>query len=422
MLNRSIAPAAGEIEKVDLQEAKAIQLANGLPLYYIASGQLPVIRVELIFKSGAYYEHTNGQSFFAAKLLAEGTSDLTSQQIASKFDYYGSFIEINPGLDHVSVVLYTLSKHLKPVMQLLSEVLTNATFPDKELQIQKRIKKQSIRINLEKTSTVASRKIREVLFGEDHPYGKSLEEKDVDLITRKSLQDYKGTVLFNEPTVIVSGGIKDHDLQVIDRSLSSLPYSSLQRGKKQVLRSGSSTELIEKDGALQSSIRLAQRIIPKDHEDYFGLVVLNEVFGGYFGSRLMKNIREDKGYTYGIHSSLVHLISDQMMMIGTDVNREYTKATINEIHHEMQELRDQPISDGELSSVKNYMLGSFLSSINTPFSLADKFKSIHFQGLGYNYYDNYVDQVKAIDATMLTALANKYLKIENFSTVIVGGY
>lgn len=422
MLNRTIAPAAGEIQKVDLQEAKTTRLANGLDLHYLSSGQLPVIRIELIFKSGAFYEKGNGQSFFAAKMLTEGTAELTSQQIASKFDYYGSFIEINPGLDHVGVVVYTLSKHLKPVMSLLTDVLVNATFPDKELQIQKRIKNQSIKINLEKTSTVASRKIREVLFGAEHPYGKSLDITDVDEISRASLQEYLGSGLFNQPTIIVSGGISDQDLRVIDKSLTSLPHLTIEKPTLGSHERGDRELVIEKEGALQSSIRLAQKSIPKHHSDYFGLVVLNEIFGGYFGSRLMKNIREEKGYTYGIHSSLVHLIEDQMMMIGTDVNREFTKATLEQIDLEMDKLRQDLVSDGELSSVKNYMLGSFLSSINTPFSLADKFKSIHFYGLDYSYYESYVEGIKSVESSDLRDLAGKYLVHDRFSTVVVGGY
>ncbi len=422
MLNRTIAPAAGEIQKVDLQEAKTTRLANGLDLHYLSSGQLPVIRIELIFKSGAYYEKGNGQSFFAAKMLTEGTAELTSQQIASKFDYYGSFVEINPSLDHVSVVVYTLSKHLKPVMALLMDVLTNATFPDKELQIQKRIKKQSIKINLEKTSTVASRKIREMLFGAGHPYGKSLDIADVDGITRGSLQEYRGSGLFNQPTIVVSGGISDQDLKVIDKALTTLPQAHLAKPTIEPQEARDQHQVIEKEGALQSSIRLAQRSISKHHPDYFGLVVLNEIFGGYFGSRLMKNIREEKGYTYGIHSSLVHLIEDQMMMIGTDVNREFTQATIDEINLEMDKLRQDFVSDGELSSVKNYMLGSFLSSINTPFSLADKFKSIYFHGLDYSYYESFVDGVKSVGSTEIRDLAGKYLVEDRFSSVVVGGY
>lgn len=422
MLNRTIAPAAGEIQKVDLQEAKTMRLSNGLDLHYLSSGQLPVIRIELIFKSGAYYEKGNGQSFFAAKMLTEGTSELTSQQIASKFDYYGSFIEINPGLDHVSVVVYTLSKHLKPVMALLMDVLMNATFPDKELQIQKRIKKQSIKINLEKTSTVASRKIREVLFGATHPYGKSLNVADVDGISRSSLQEFLGSSLFNQPTIVISGGISDKDLRVIDKALTTLPHTNITKPIIDSVENSGEQLLIEKEGALQSSIRLAQKSINKHHPDYFGLVVLNEVFGGYFGSRLMKNIREDKGYTYGIHSSLVHLIDDQMMMIGTDVNREFTQATIEQIHLEMEKLRQDLVSEGELSSVKNYMLGSFLSSINTPFSLADKFKSIYFHNLDYSYYEAYVDGIKSMGSSDLRDLAGKYLLDDRFSTVVVGGY
>lgn len=422
MLNRTIAPAAGEIQKVDLQEAKTMRLSNGLDLHYLSSGQLPVIRIELIFKSGAYFEEENGQSFFAAKMLTEGTADLTSQQIASKFDYYGSFIEINPGLDHVNIVVYTLTKHLKPVLALMTEVLTNATFPDKELQIQKRIKNQSIKINLEKTSTVASRKIRELVFGAAHPYGRSLEIEDVEAISRSSLQDFLGARLFNDPTIIVSGGITEQDIRVIDKALTVLPYLRMAKPLIAATENSADQLLIEKKGALQSSIRLARKAIAKNHPDYFGLVVLNEVFGGYFGSRLMKNVREDKGYTYGIHSSLVHLIEDQMMVIGTDVNREYTRDTISQIMLEMEKLKQDLISEGELSSVKNYMLGSFLSSINTPFSLADKFKSIFFHGLDYAYYEDYVEGIKQITSTELRDLAGRYLKAEDFSTVIVGGH
>jgi predicted Zn-dependent peptidase len=422
MIDRTIPPTAAEIQQIEIQEAKKITLANSAPLYYISSGQLPVIRIEFIFRSGSYYESKNGQSYFAAKMITEGASGYSAKEIAQTFDYYGSYIEISPSMDHVSVVVYTLSKHLEIICSLLTKILEQPKFPEKELLVQKRIKRQAIKINQEKSAVVASQTIRKSIFGAQHPYGRSFEIEDVDAITREDLAIYRSTMLYNDPVVVVSGGVNDCDMKIISQSFAKMSYSRDVAFESITSDLQPNELLIERKDAVQSSVRLGKLAIAKNHSDYIGLVVLNEIFGGYFGSRLMKNIREDKGYTYGIYSSLVNLQKADMMIIGTDVGRASTQATITEIHKEMALLRNEKVGADELTTVKNYMLGSFMSSINSPFSLADKFKSIFFHDLGYEFYQNYIEGVRAVDSEELQRLANIYLQEDSFSRVIVGGY
>lgn len=422
MIDRTIPPTAAEIQQIEIQEAKKITLANSAPLYYISSGQLPVIRIELIFRSGSYYEGKNGQSYFTAKMITEGAGKLSAKQIAQTFDYYGSYIEISPSMDHVSVVVYTLSKHLEIICGLLTTILDHPKFPEKELSVQKRIKRQAIKINQEKSSVLASQAIRKSIFGGEHPYGRSFEIEDVDAITREDLAVYRSTMLYNDPVVVVSGGVNDADMKIIAQSFAKMSYSRDVDFETKASNYVASSQLIERNDALQSSIRLGKLGISKNHPDYIGLVVLNEIFGGYFGSRLMKNIREDKGYTYGIYSSLVNLQKADMMIIGADVGRKFTQATITEIFKEMETLRNEDVGNEELTTVKNYMMGSFMSSINSPFSLADKFKSIYFSDLGYEFYQNYLEGIRNINASEIKRLANVYLSEDSFSQVIVGGY
>jgi zinc protease len=422
MIDRTIPPTAAEIQQIEIQEAKKITLANSAPLYYISSGQLPVIRIELIFRSGSYYETKNGQSYFTAKMITEGAGKYSAKEIAQTFDYYGSYIEINPSMDHVSVVVYTLSKHLEVICSLLTTILDHPKFPEKELSVQKRIKRQAIKINQEKSAVLASQAIRKSIFGADHPYGHSFEIGDVDAITREDLAVYRSTMLYNDPVVVVSGGVNDADMKIISQSFATMSYSRDAAFASKTSNHAPSKQIIERKDAVQSSIRLGKLGIAKNHPDYIGLVVLNEIFGGYFGSRLMKNIREDKGYTYGIYSSLVNLQKADMMIIGADVGREFTQATITEIHKEMALLRNEEVGKEELITVKNYMMGSFMSSINSPFSLADKFKSIYFHDLGYGFYQEYMEGIRNISAEEINRLANEYLREDSFSQIVVGGF
>jgi predicted Zn-dependent peptidase len=180
------------------------------------------------------------------------------------------------------------------------------------------------------------------------------------------------------------------------------------------------THFIEKPDAIQSAVRVGRLLFNKKDPDYFKFQVLNTVLGGYFGSRLMANIREDKGYTYGIGSGLASLVNGGYFFISTEVGVDVTNNTLSEIYKEIKLLREQPVNNEELETVRNYVLGQFLRSVDGPYSLADKFKAIWEFGLGYDYFENYFKAVKTITPKEIQELANKYLQEEDLIELVVG--
>ena len=162
-------------------------------------------------------------------------------------------------------------------------------------------------------------------------------------------------------------------------------------------------------------------MISSTHVDYAGMQVLNTVFGGYFGSRLMSNIREDKGYTYGIGSSVVPLRKEGYFCISSEVGVDVRAAAVNEIYLELKRLRTELVPESELNLVRNYMLGSFQRNIDGPFSLADRFKSILTAGMGYEYYTRYLETIQNITAEELLRLASTHLHEDSLYELVVGG-
>jgi zinc protease len=179
--------------------------------------------------------------------------------------------------------------------------------------------------------------------------------------------------------------------------------------------------LIEKEGAMQSSIRMGKQLITRKHPDFFTMMLLNEILGGYFGSRLMKNIREEKGLTYGISSNLALFGQAGYFVIGTDVKREFTQQTIDEIHKEIKILQTELVTENELETVKNYMVGSFAGSLNTPFDITDRYKVIFSENLPLDFYQNYIPNIQQISNVMLLEAANKYLDVDSLFEIVVGG-
>ena len=170
---------------------------------------------------------------------------------------------------------------------------------------------------------------------------------------------------------------------------------------------------------MQAAIRIAQPFPNRQHEDFIGMQVLNNIFGGYFGSRLMSNIREDKGYTYGIHSYLENHVQTSALSITTEAGRSVAKPTIEEVYREMERLRNEPVPAEELALVRNYMVGSILGHIDGPFQIINRWKLYLLQGLPADYFYKSLDVIKHISVEELQALANKYLKPELFYQLTV---
>ncbi len=426
MLDRSTAPAYHTIEHIDIPQAESSVLPNGNRLHILNTGQQEILKIELIFPAGNYYESQTALSYFTVKMLGEGTSERSAGNISESIDQYGAFIEFNHGVDRAGIGLYTLNKYAPEVFPIIRELIEDSIFPDKELENLKRVTRQNLRVNQQKNAYLASRKFREILFGLDHPYGRNLSEEAIEAIDREALQEYFKKHFKAHPIDILLVGkihreVRESTVQTFGNYPLQKPLEPENFTLNSLPKHMGNLQQIEGPQQLQSSIRLGRLLFTKNHPDYFHFTVTNEIFGGYFGSRLMKNIREDKGYTYGIYSSLVMFAQEGYWMISTDVKGEFVEHTLDEIRKEAYRLQNELIPHEELETVRNYALGSFAASLNTAFDLADIFKSIYFSKLDYSFYDTYIQAIRDIQAEDIRNIAQKYLKPEEIAGLVVGG-
>ncbi|MDY0904349.1 pitrilysin family protein [Pedobacter sp. CFBP9032] len=421
MLNRQIAPDFKQVSTINFIQPTHKKLNNNVPVYTIYSGEQDLVRIEFIFNNVKWDVEKPLQAIAVSALLNNGTSTLSSKEIAQKIDFYGAFFQTEYVQDHSSVTLYTLNKHLAAVLPIVRDVLTDSQFPQQEIDLYIQNQKQKLQVNLKKNDILARKEFAHALFG-NTAYGVDIQARHYDELKREDLTAYfKAAYAPDNCTVIVSGKFEEASFELLNSEFGQ-NWEPGHATKNGFSFSTTPRAVIYKEraDAIQSAIRIGKLAVNRTHEDFAGLQILNTVLGGYFGSRVMNNIREDKGYTYGIGSGISSLQDAGYLFIATEVGAEVCAAALTEIYKEIEILKNELVGEEELTLVKNYMLGSMLGSLENVFSHADKFKNIHFFGLGYDYYENYIAKVKAITAEDIKLLANKYLNKEDFTEVVVG--
>jgi len=421
MLNRQQAPDFKQVSAINFIQPEKRLLANGVPVFTIYSGEQDLVRIEFIFENVNWKLEKPLQAIAVNTLINNGTSKLSAKEIAEKIDFYGAFFQTEYTQDQSSVTLYTLNKHLHSVLPIVKDVLRNSHFPQNELDIYIQNQKQKLQVNLKKNDIVSRKEFAHALFG-DTAYGVDIKAQHYDELKREDLLTYfKAAYAPNNCTIVVSGKFDTAGFNLLDNHFgSNWDKSEVVKNSFNFSATGKQFVYKEKPEALQSAIRIGQLAINRRHKDFSGLQILNTVLGGYFGSRLMANIREDKGYTYGIGSGISSLQQAGYLFISTEVGADVCGAALTEIYKEIDILKSTLIGEEELNLVRNYMLGSMLGSLENVFSHADKFKNIYFVGLDYDYYFNYINTVKTITAEELLALANKYFTTESFTEVVIG--
>lgn len=419
MLDRTIPPKFQEMQSVSFAWPEKHILGNNLPLYVLNMGTQPIIELELIFKSGSCYEAKPGAAYFTAAMLLEGTATKNSQEIAHIMDYYGATISTHVRKDFFTLSLSTLAKYLTPLLDLLVEILLTPSFPEQSIQLLRHIKAQSIQVADKKNSQVAYKRFCQALFTEAHPYGRHLTLEDVEQIECAHLHHHYQKLFFADCSAFITGQVTPSALESIKQALAQLTLKPAPQALPVP-----SAHLPEKldlvDGAhLQSAIVIGRRLLVKQEADFLPMIVVNTLLGGYFGSRLIRNIREDKGYTYDIHSSMVPLLQAGYLAITTEVAQEVTRATIEEIYKEIEILHHELVLEEDLQNVKNYLLGHFLTTISDPFSIMQKFQAAYLYGLDQDYYSRFYDQVRNITPLEVRNLAQKYLSLSSFTEVVV---
>ncbi|RZK38654.1 MAG: insulinase family protein [Pedobacter sp.] len=422
MLNRSLAPAYQQVNDINFIAPENKALDNGIPVFTFNSGEKELVRVEFIFANVNWDPTKPLQAVAVNSLINNGTDKLSAKEIAEQVDYYGAFLQSEYGADHITITLYSLNRHLPSVLPIVKAILSESIFPQQELDIFIQNQKQKLQVNLQKNDFLARKAFANAIFG-NTPYGSDINPKDYDLLQRDDLISYYKSAFKPENcTIIAAGKFGDNEFALLDQFFGKdwANDKTSSTNSFQFLNNIGNKIAIEKADSVQNAIRMGKLAVNRTHEDFPAFQVLNTLLGGYFGSRLMANIREDKGYTYGIGSGVASLKHAGYFFIATEVGADVCNSALQEIYKEIELLRSELVSEEELDLVRNYMLGSLLGSLENIFSHADKFKNLHFSDLNYDYYTKYIHTVKNISASSLQQIAQDYLDPNTFVQVVVG--
>lgn len=423
MVNRTLAPAFQPINKLAIHKPDNVKYANGLQAFIFQSSELELIKFEFVFANHFDPNELALLNTALSAMFKEGTSNRTSAQIAEEIDFYGAYLMPEYSFDHTSLTLYTMHKYVERVLPIVLDVLQNSIFPQKELDTYIRNNKQSLEISLKKNDFLARRIFYQHVFG-DNRYGSVPSAEAFDTISRERLLLlYQKQITPSNCTLFVAGNVTDEVLDTIASFFGTQWLSSNTQNEDDIFSEGKfdSKLIVEiKPDSLQSAIRIGAPSINRQHPDFPALQFVNTLFGGFFGSRLMRNIREDKGYTYSIGSAAVSLQHTGFFTIASEVGVDVTQATMDEIEKEFKILSSELATEEEIALVRNYMQGVLLGSLESIFSHADKFKAVHFSNMDLSYYDYYADVINTIDAQRILEIAQRYFDYDKMVKVVVG--
>lgn len=407
---------------LSLKPYEKLVLDNGIEVYTVSGGAEEVMQMEWVFFAGNSYEKANGIAAATNHLIKNGTKGKTAFEISEHFDFFGSYLNRHCYNETAVISLHTLTRHLSELLPVVSELITDPVFPEHELDIFKQNMRQKLEVNLKKCDFVANRLIDEYLYGADHPYGKYSTLQTYEVLNREQLVDFHKQFYLHGKLVIFAAGVLPADLyQQLNAHFGKLPVQQATPSLVHPIHAASEKKYrISNDPAgVQGAVRMARPFVTRKHPDFAPMQVLNTLFGGFFGSRLMSNIREDKGYTYGIHSYFQNHIAESAIMISTEAGKDVCEETVKEVYHEMALLRNEQVSEEELLLVKNYLIGSILGDLDGPFHIIGRWKNVVLNDLPQDYFYASVDAIKQVTPAQLQELANKYYQPETFYELIV---
>lgn len=422
-VDRKNGPEIKKITELRIPPITREILPNGIELLEVNMGTQNLVQLEVIFRGGRINEAQKGVSRAVARLLKEGTKSYTGSELAEEVDFYGANISSGASLDYSYVKIFTLNRYFQEMLPLLEEVLYHPTFSEEELGKYTKNSIQKLKVETAKSELVAYKAITEKLYGEDHVYGYNSTNEIYNGLTREKLVEYYETTYGTDNCVILlSGRITEEVRSSVKAMFGRQPRKNVGLDYKEpaVDIPKNFSIRIKAEDNLQSAVKIGCRLFKRNHPDFQDMFVLNTILGGYFGSRLMSSLREEKGYTYNIYSSIDMMIYDGYFNVSTEVGNEYLQATLDGIYEELEILKNEKIGAEELEMVKNYLSGNFLNMVDGPFKVAGIAKVIALNDLGVDFYQKLMARIHSITAEDLQLLAKKYFIRDNMVEIIVG--
>jgi len=422
-LFRKIAPAVHSVDKIDFIEPAHQLFPGGTSFFTLYGGTQEVVKLDFSFKAGTWYENSRLESLMAASMISEGTTGKTAREIADRIDFYGAQLSSIPYYDNNYISLLSLKKHLPHLLPLLAEIIQDASFPEHEFEILRQKRKQRALVDAEKVGLVAQRNFLRSLMGADHPYAPIASPDAYDDVTLEGAKSHYLRHYYSANATLFASGDVDEEVQkMIVQNFGigwGTPYP-FKKDQPKVLSSTERSYFIERENANQNAISIGKRVPAQHHPDSAGLKLVTTILGGYFGSRLMSNLREEKGLTYGIHASVVSFVRDAIFMIHAEVTAEKTEEAIREIFHEMDRLREELVPESELGPLRSFLLGRMLEDFDGPFARSQSFSSLYEAGLEVGYFDKIIHAIKYTTPEQIREIARTYLDPETMYTVAAG--
>lgn len=404
-----------------------LTLSNGIPVHVLRSTCQPAVRMDVLIDGGQAAQDKLLQALFTNRLLREGTAHLSSSAIAERLDELGSWMELSVSMGSSFLTLHALRRCVRPSCELLRDLLLEPLFPDDQLAIVRDNNRNQFLVNSRRGDVMARRLLNASIYGEDHPCGRFAELPDFDAITREDLlRFYRAHYTSDNVTLYLAGDVDDevlalveecfgtweHPVQLANRVKTVCPTAALRPGQPDPIVCHLPTQA-------QASIRIGCLMMDAGTEDYYRMRVVSNLLGGFFGSRLMKRIREELGYTYGITSDLITNTRQVLFVINCEAMTDKAEEVRAEVCREMERLCTELVPEEELTMTRNYMLGEVCRNYEGPFSLIDAYIYIHTMGLPEEHLSRTVSTAFHIDQEQLRDAARRWLRPEDMHTVMI---
>lgn len=422
-LDRRKSPKISDFTDLGCDYPQYRTLSNGVKLYIVDSGDQEVCRLEVICRGGTFDETKCLQSTVLASMLVHGSDDYSSNDVAEVLDFTGSYMNAVSHDNYTHVTLNSLVKNLDKVLPVFKSVLEAPKIPQREFDLLKTQLKSAYQTARRKVRYLAQMESRRLYYGEGHPLAHQVIDEDVDNITRNDVLTFHRRFYRPENyTFVVSGKVDDNVINLIEQYFGSVSCSGFAVELVNVERDPVKEQIsiVNLDDALQAAVYMVLEGIARNHPDYIKMRILTTALGGYFGSRLMQNIREDKGYTYGINAMLMGRKSGSKLVISSECDTAYTFLLIEEVKNEIRQLQQELMCEEELKMVKNCMLSDLAKTLDSPFSIAGCVSSNILYGTGEDYFNRQVQEIINVTPSDILYVANKYWNVEDFRISIAG--
>ncbi|MFO8236507.1 MAG: pitrilysin family protein [Bacteroidales bacterium] len=422
--NRQIPPKTVPVDSFDTPKAEISKLSNDIPLYIIHAGTEDIVKIDIQFRAGDWFHNKPLVAESTSEMLTEGTKNMTSAEIAYKMDFYGAILRSVSNKDTATITALTLKKHLEPILQILSDIIKHPEFPEKEFITYLENKKQQFHLEHSRVNTLSREKFHEAIFGRKHPYGRITEYEDHERLSRNDLIQFHASYYTPENChILITGNTDANTCSVIDKYLGNgdwktgkqikIPPYSIQPADQQEI-------FTKKPDAVQAAIRMGYSLFNKHHPDYLGMKIVTTILGGYFGSRLMKKVREEKGYTYGISAILASFVHEGYFAIVSEVGSNVCRKATGAIKNEIIRLKEEKVGTSEMDMVRNYMTGELMRMFDGPLSTSSSYLTILESQVSEDYFNRLFNKINNITSDEIIELANKYLDEEKMILSIAG--